>query len=60
MFYQIKKKQFSFIDDVHEINNQSCCILSGPPCIYYIRLKVQASEKCQRSDVAKSMIENIV
>ena len=22
-----------FIDDVHEINNQSYCILSGPPCI---------------------------
>ena len=32
MLYQ-KKKHFRFIDDVHEINNQSCCILSGPPCI---------------------------
>ena len=20
------------MDDVHQINNQSCCILSGPPC----------------------------
>ena len=25
------KKQLCFIDDVHV---QSCCILSGPPCIY--------------------------
>ena len=34
MFCQIKiKTQFCFIDDVHEINNQICCILSGPPCI---------------------------
>ena len=27
------KKQIRFIDDVHEINDQSRCILSGPPCI---------------------------
>ena len=33
MFYQMKKKQFCFINDVLEINYQSCCILSGPPCI---------------------------
>ena len=33
MFYQIKKK--NFIDDVHEINNQSWYILSGPPCISF-------------------------
>ena len=26
------KKQIHFIDDVLEINDQSCCILSGPPC----------------------------
>ena len=28
-----KKKKKSFIDDVLEINDQSRCILSGPPCI---------------------------
>ena len=35
MFYPPpqKKKKICFIDDVHEIKNQSCCILSGPPCI---------------------------
>ena len=27
------KKKIRFIDDVLEINYQSCCILSGPPCI---------------------------
>ena len=27
------KNQFRFIDDVLEINDQSRCILSGPPCI---------------------------
>ena len=31
MFYQMKIQNNSvFIDDVHEINNQSRCILSGP------------------------------
>ena len=42
MFYQIKtQKQFRLSDDVLEINYQSCCILSGPPCIcrsYFISL----------------------
>ena len=28
-----KKKKICFIDDIHKINDQSCCILSGPPCI---------------------------
>ena len=27
------KKLICFIDDILEINDQSCCILSGPPCI---------------------------
>ena len=27
------KKQIRFIDEVLEINDQSRCILSGPPCI---------------------------
>ena len=40
MFYEKRKeKKLCFIDDVHEINNQRCCILSGPTvymliCIY--------------------------
>ena len=32
--YNKIKNQFRFIDDVLEINDQSRCILSGPPCIY--------------------------
>ena len=28
-----KNKKICFIDDVLEINDQICCILSGPPCI---------------------------
>ena len=46
MFYQKKKKKqlLRFIDDVLEINYQSCCILSGPPCIVLIG-KAQASFK---------------
>ena len=30
---KIKNKKICFIDDVLEINDQSRCILSGPPCI---------------------------
>ena len=33
-FPQRNKNQFRFIDDVLEINDQSRCILSGPPCIH--------------------------
>ena len=32
-FLPSKKKKYRFIDDVLEINDQSRCILSGPPCI---------------------------
>ena len=39
------KIQFCFIDNVHEINNQSCCILSGPPCIAYGKFR---DGKCSR------------
>ena len=35
MFYPKKQKQFRFIDNVLEINYQSCCILFGPPCIVF-------------------------
>ena len=31
-----KKNQFRFIDDVLEINDQSRCILFGPPCIGWV------------------------
>ena len=35
MFYKKKKKKkIRFINDVLEINYQSCCIISGPPCIH--------------------------
>ena len=33
----IQKKKKKIIDDVLEINYQSCCILSGPPCIYAVK-----------------------
>ena len=38
------KKQFCFIDDDYEINNQSCCIFSGPPCIYLLFECVQMGD----------------
>ena len=34
-------KQLCFIDDVHEINDQSRCILSGPPCIHPVEIVPQ-------------------
>ena len=33
------KKQIRFIDDALEINDRSCCILSGPPCIYILTVR---------------------
>ena len=39
------KNQFRFIDDVLEINDQSCCILSGPPCIVYNLLRMSKSRQ---------------
>ena len=38
----MKYKQFCFIDDVYEINNQSRCIISGPPCITWFYLSAVA------------------
>ena len=35
-----KKKKIRFIDDVLEINDRSCCILSGPPCIIPLHILV--------------------
>ena len=49
MFYKWNTKQFCFIDDVHEINNQSRCILSGPPCIDYLTDKFLSACTEQRT-----------
>ena len=53
------KKQIRFIEDVLEINDQSCCILSGPPCITFIakfimyKLEEEESEEEGKEEVLR-------
>ena len=52
MFYPKQtNEQFRFIDDVLEINYQSRCILSGPPCIRDFRLRACHVSRCAHNNL---------
>ena len=56
VFYQ--KKKIRFIDNVLEINYQSCCILSGPPCTRTSAINWQPVDTSRRISADSNFLGN--